>query len=80
MKGNEKISMLTSYDYSTARTVDEISKRYKLIESSRRIIPNVYDFKPYDIFSEKKLFRDCVRTAEKRLSRFYSKVFLLNLF
>jgi len=65
---------------SLARILDKISRSYRLIEKSRRIIPNVYDFKPYDIFSEKKLFRDCVRTAEKRLSRFYSKVFLLNLF
>ena len=60
---------------SYARILDKISKSYNLIEKSRKNIPNVYDFKPYDVFSDKKMFIDCVKKSEKRMNRFYLKVF-----
>lgn len=45
----------------------KISKSYSLIERSREKIPKVYDFKPYDVFSDKKLFLKCINKATKRL-------------
>ena len=79
LESKRNFGKASEYDIisSLARILDKISKDFKAIEKSSKNIPNVYDFKPYDVFSEKALFRDCIKNAKKRVSSFYDKVFII---
>lgn len=50
-------------------------KNYRRIKDSQKNIPSLYDFKPFDIFTDKKLLEDCLASAEDRIRPFYKKVF-----
>jgi GT2 family glycosyltransferase len=50
---------------SLSTALDWIGENWKKIESSRMKIPKRYDFKPYDVFTDRHLFMKCVRAAGK---------------
>ncbi len=48
---------------SLSTTLEWIAENKKAIESSRKKIPKKYDFKPYDVFTDRKLFMKCVKKS-----------------
>jgi GT2 family glycosyltransferase len=46
---------------SLSSTLDWISENRKKIERSKGKIPKKYDFKPYDVFTDRKLLMKCVK-------------------
>jgi len=51
---------------SLAGTFEWISKNYNKIEKSKRKIPKKYDFKPYDVFTDRLLLMRCIHASGKR--------------
>lgn len=60
---------------SAAKSFEWIAKNISLIKKSKDEIPNKYDFKPFEIFSEKTMLDKCIRNAEKEISSYYKSVF-----
>ncbi len=50
---------------SLAGTLQWISRNWKMIESSRKKVPKKYDFKPYDVFTDREMLKRCIRAAGK---------------
>ncbi len=50
---------------SLSGTLDWIAANWKAIEGSRKKVPRKYDFKPYDVFSDRGLFMRCIKAAKK---------------
>ena len=48
---------------SLATTLDWVSKNHKKLEKSGKKIPKKFDFKPYDVFTDRKLFKKCIAQA-----------------
>jgi len=61
--------------YSAVSYLDWFVKNYHQICKSQKNAPGLYDFKPFDIFTDKKLLNDCLNQAKERITPFYHKAF-----
>lgn len=49
---------------SLSTTLEWIAENWNKLEKSRKGIPKKYDFKPYDVFTDRKLFMKCIRSRK----------------
>lgn len=61
---------------STARSIEWFKNNYSKLINSKRLIPKIYDFKPFDVFSNQELLKKCLFNSETRIKPFYQKVYL----
>lgn len=61
--------------YATAKYLDWFVRNYQAIRKSKNNIPYDFDFKPFDIFSNKELLNKCLDKALERINPYYKKVF-----
>ncbi len=60
---------------SAARSIDWFKNNYQQLVEQKKKIPREFDFKPFDIFSDRKLLIQCLKEAKGRITTFYNKVF-----
>lgn len=60
---------------SAAHSIDWFKKNYQEIVESKKKIPQEFDFKPFDIFTDKKLLEKCLDKAQSKILSSYQKVF-----
>lgn len=60
---------------SATRSIDWFKENYEAVVKSKNQVPCEYDFKPFDIFTDKKKLNDCLDSAEERIAPFYQKAF-----
>ncbi|MBN2331372.1 MAG: glycosyltransferase family 2 protein [Candidatus Aenigmarchaeota archaeon] len=51
---------------SLSGTLGWIAHNWKAMEKSRKRVPKRYDFKPYDVFSDRQLFMSCIKSSMKK--------------
>ena len=61
--------------YAAAKYLNWFVKNYEIIKKSKDSIPKEYNFKPFDIFTNKELLKSCLGEAKSRIEPFYKKVF-----
>lgn len=60
---------------SAARSIEWFKNHYNEVIKSKKSIPTEYDFKPFDVFSNKRLLFQCLKQAREKIWPFYQKVF-----
>jgi len=60
---------------SAAKSFNWIAKNISKIKKSKEKIPNNYNFKPFDIFTDKEEIDKCLNAAKEKIKPFYKKVF-----
>lgn len=61
---------------SAARSIEWFKKNYGKLINSKKNIPKIYDFKPFDIFTNQELLKRCLSDSKKRIEPFYQKAFI----
>lgn len=61
--------------YAVSKYIDWFNKNYNLILKSKENIPKEFDFKPFDVFTDKKMLETCIEQATKKIAPFYKKAF-----
>jgi len=60
---------------SAAHSIDWFKKNYQEIVESKKKIPHDFDFKPFDIFTDKKLLDVCLSQAKEKIVPYYKRIF-----
>lgn len=61
--------------YAFSLYYDWFCKNYKSIMKSKNEIPMDFDFKPFDIFTDQNLLKNCLSTSGEKIKPHYQKVF-----
>ena len=60
---------------SAAESIEWFKKNYSDLVKSKKAVPKLFDFKPFDVFSDQKLFAQCINQALEINAKSYKKVF-----
>lgn len=64
---------------SAARSIEWFKDNYQKIAEAKKQNPSEFDFKPFDVFSDKELLDQCLLKAEEKIRPFYQKAFGENI-
>ena len=60
---------------SAAKAFEWIRNNYVEIEKSKKKIPNLFDFKPFDVFTDEYLINECLEKSKNKLNPLWERVF-----
>ena len=52
-----------------------LAQQKKEIEKSKKKIPNLFDFKPFDVFTDEYLINECLEKSKNKLNPLWERVF-----